>query len=67
MLEELRQRQRRLGTAAELPDDYDRVCELAHDLNNRLTATQLIAELAANDIPLPPELLALHKNSLRGT
>jgi hypothetical protein len=29
---ELRKRARRLGTAAELPDDFDRVRALAHEL-----------------------------------
>lgn len=58
LMEELRLRQRRLGTSAEQPDDYERVCQLAHDLSNRITAVQLLEELAANDIPIPPELMA---------
>lgn len=39
---ELRLRQLRLGTAGELPEDYQRVCDLAHLLNNRLTAKALM-------------------------
>ncbi len=42
---ELRQRQGRLGTRAEEPDDFDRVCSLAHLVNNWRTAIVLTAEL----------------------
>jgi hypothetical protein len=40
-LEELNLRERRLGTADELPDDFPRVRDLAHFINNRLTVELL--------------------------
>jgi hypothetical protein len=36
-LDELHLRERRLGTANELPEDFQRVRHLAHFINNRLT------------------------------
>jgi hypothetical protein len=36
--EELRQCQRRLGTGTETPEDFQRALQLAHEINNRLTA-----------------------------
>jgi hypothetical protein len=46
-LEELRFRQRRLGTCCERPDDHERVCELAHLLNNRATVEMLLSATRA--------------------
>jgi hypothetical protein len=42
---ELRRRQSRLGTHRERPDDYGRICDLAHLLNNFKTIAALTAEL----------------------
>ena len=41
IMAELELRERRLGTPAEAPDDFGRVRELAHELNNLLTITML--------------------------
>jgi hypothetical protein len=41
ILEELRTRQRRLGTPAEQPEDMNAARDLAHLLNNQLTADAL--------------------------
>jgi hypothetical protein len=42
---ELRQRQRRLGTADEQPDDFECTRALAHRINNLLTVEHLAYEL----------------------
>lgn len=48
-LDTVRVLQRRLGTAGEQPDDYQRVCDLAHFLNNWQTAMAASEELRALD------------------
>ncbi len=60
---QLRDCQRRLGTAAEKPDDFDRVLMLAHALNNDVAAAYLrvAAETAA---VVPPSLIAIAKQIL---
>jgi hypothetical protein len=45
IIEELRIRQQRLGTTEEQPEDYQRVCNLAHLLKNRLLVETLSAAL----------------------
>src|SRR5437870_910727 len=54
VLAELRLRQSRLGTERELPQDYARVCALAHLLRNRRTVESLLRELS--DAPRTPVL-----------
>ena len=49
LLAELRVRQCRLGTAAELPEDYERVCDLAHAINNRITISRVAEELGVDE------------------
>ena len=51
LLAEIRLRQRRLGTALEELDDHDIVCELVHELNNRLTAEMLTASRSDSFCP----------------
>ncbi len=46
---ELRQRQSRLGTATETADDFERVLNIAHQLNNHLTAEYLRAMVESPD------------------
>ena len=41
LLVELRQRQGRLGTPAEEPDDFERTLALAHEVSNLITALWL--------------------------
>jgi hypothetical protein len=62
ILEELRARQRRLGTPAELPGDMKAAQDLAHLINNRLTVEELTRFLkdtahpfAVNDTASPIE------------
>ena len=45
--DELRLRQQRLGTARERPDDFERVRDLAHQLNNWRTVELLLQGQAA--------------------
>jgi hypothetical protein len=46
---ELQFHQRRLGTAAEQPGDFERVLEIAHAINNRLTALLLAEAMDGQD------------------
>lgn len=60
--EQLRACQRRLGTADELWDDFDRARRLAHEINNWLTIEYLQAQLASGSgethfLPHPAELM----------
>ena len=51
-LAELQLRERRLGTMHELPDDFLRVRDLAHFINNRMMVERLVE--AATSISLRP-------------
>jgi hypothetical protein len=44
-IDELKSVEGRLGTSSELPADLDRARELAHKLNNLLTAYKLTSDL----------------------
>lgn len=43
---QMRVLQRRLGTAVEEAEDIDRVVDLAHEINNELTAARIEATMA---------------------
>jgi hypothetical protein len=45
IITEIRVRQARLGTTVEAAEDFERVCELAHALNNWRTAQYLRRQL----------------------
>jgi hypothetical protein len=47
VVEELRLRQKRLGTLAERPEDFRVIRDLAHQLNNHLAAESLLASVKA--------------------
>ena len=61
---ELRACQRRLGTTEETPRDFERVLELAHSINNRITALYL-GEAARTTESATPCARTIHKRYLR--
>jgi hypothetical protein len=60
---ELQLCQRRLGTPAELPGDFERVLQLAHEINNQITVDFL---RESTDSRSPLSLFALCKRRLFG-
>lgn len=63
---ELRSCQRRLGTSAEQPDDFERVLRLAHQLNNHLAAAYL-RRVAETGDESSQSLAAICKECLDGS
>ena len=61
---ELRSCQQRLGTHTETPGDFDRVLELAHRINNGITALYL-REVAETPLDAAPCTKTIHKRYLR--
>lgn len=49
--EELKLRQRRLGTPAEAADDFERILSLAHEINNHIAAEYLRAVTERDESP----------------
>ncbi|HVU33047.1 MAG TPA: hypothetical protein VHE61_06410 [Opitutaceae bacterium] len=64
LYEELRAYQRRLGTASESGDDFDRVLRLAHEINNQLAA-KFLAEPTSTEADPQRTLVALSRKYLR--
>jgi hypothetical protein len=60
---ELQLCQRRLGTPAELPGDFERVLQLAHEINNQITV-DFLRETSGSRSPL--SLFAICKRRLFG-
>jgi hypothetical protein len=60
---ELQMCQRRLGTPAELPTDFERVLQLAHEINNQITV-DFLRDSANSRAPV--SLFALCKRRLFG-
>ena len=60
---ELRLCQRRLGTPKERPEDFERALNLAHELNNHITAAYL--REAVDSLPdLEPSVIAVAQRVL---
>jgi hypothetical protein len=62
--EELQLCQRRLGTLREVPDDFERVLKLAHEINNRLTV-EVMRDFDGQQTPSRLSFTALLKRYFR--